>query len=54
MVTSLSSRLLEALGPDIVHTSREDLTVYAYDGYSESRLPSAAVIPAQPATCASL
>jgi glycolate oxidase len=45
MVTSLSSRLLDALGPDIVHTSREDLTVYAYDGYSEGRLPSAAVLP---------
>jgi glycolate oxidase len=45
MVTSLASRLLEALGPDTVLTSPEDLTAYSYDAYSEGHLPSAAVIP---------
>ncbi len=45
MVTSLASRLLEALGPDTVRNSREDLAVYAFDAYSEGQLPSVAVIP---------
>src|SRR6202167_1648373 len=45
MMTSLASRLLEALGPDTVRSSPEDLAVYAYDAYSEGRLPTAAVIP---------
>jgi glycolate oxidase len=45
MVTSLASRLLEALGPDTVRSSREDLAVYAFDAYSEGLLPSVAVIP---------
>ena len=45
MVTSLASRLLEALGPDTVRNSPEDLAVYSYDAYSEGHLPSAAVIP---------
>jgi glycolate oxidase len=45
MVTSLASRLLEALGPDTVRTSPEDLAAYSYDAYSEGHLPSAAVIP---------
>jgi len=45
MVTSLASRLLEALGPDTVRSSPEDLAVYSYDAYSEGHLPSAAVIP---------
>ena len=45
MVTSLASRLLEALGPDTVRTAPEDLAVYSYDAYSEGHLPSAAVIP---------
>src|ERR1700744_587903 len=45
MVTSLASRLREALGPDTVRTGPEDLAVYSYDAYSEGHLPSAAVIP---------
>ena len=45
MVTSLASRLLEALGPDTVRSAPEDLAVYSFDGYSEGRYPAAAVIP---------
>ncbi|HEY5349037.1 MAG TPA: FAD-linked oxidase C-terminal domain-containing protein [Candidatus Lustribacter sp.] len=45
MVTSLASRLLEALGPDTVLNSPEDLAAYSYDAYSEGHLPTAAVIP---------
>ena len=45
MVTSLASRLLEALGPDIVRTAQEDLTAYTFDGYVEGPMPAAAVIP---------
>lgn len=45
MVTSLASRLTEALGAEIVRTAPEDLAVYAYDAYSEDRLPAAAVVP---------
>jgi glycolate oxidase len=45
MVTSLASRLLEALGPDTVRSSPEDLAAYSYDAYSEGHLPAAAVIP---------
>jgi glycolate oxidase len=45
MVTTLASRLLEALGPDTVRSAPEDLAVYSYDAYSEGHLPTAAVIP---------
>jgi glycolate oxidase len=45
MVTTLASRLLEALGPDTVRSAPEDLAVYSYDAYSVGHLPSAAVIP---------
>ena len=45
MVTSLASRLLEALGPDIVRSAPEDLAVYSFDGYSDGEYPAAAVIP---------
>ncbi|HEV8021469.1 MAG TPA: FAD-linked oxidase C-terminal domain-containing protein [Candidatus Lustribacter sp.] len=45
MVTSLASRLLEALGPDTVRSSPEDLAVYSYDAYSDGHLPTAAVLP---------
>ncbi len=41
----MAARLLEALGPDVVRTAPEDLAAYAYDGYSESQPPAAAVIP---------
>ena len=45
MVTALASRLLEALGPDVIRAEPADLAVYAFDGYSEEGLPSAAVVP---------
>jgi glycolate oxidase len=45
MVTSLASRLLEALGPDVVRTAPEDLAVYTFDAYSDGRTPAAAAIP---------
>jgi glycolate oxidase len=45
MVTSLSQRLTDALGPDVAFTAPEDLAVYAYDAYVEERLPAAAVVP---------
>jgi glycolate oxidase len=40
-----SSRLLVALGPEVVRTAPEDLAVYAFDAFSEDRLPSAAIVP---------
>jgi glycolate oxidase len=45
MVTSLSQRLTDALGPDVAFTAPEDLAVYAYDAYVQERLPVAAVVP---------
>ena len=45
MVTSLSQRLTDALGPDVAFTAPEDLAVYAYDAYAQEGLPSAAVVP---------
>ena len=42
----LSERLVAALGADAVKTAPEDLLAYAFDGYSESRQPSAVVLPA--------
>jgi glycolate oxidase len=45
MVTTLASRLLEALGPDTVRSAPEDLAVYSYDAYSEGHLPAAVAIP---------
>ena len=44
-MSAFASRLLEALGPDVVRTEPEDLAVFAFDAYSEDRLPAAAVIP---------
>lgn len=41
----LHQRLIDALGPDAVKTEPEDLSVYAFDAYTESRLPSAVVLP---------
>jgi glycolate oxidase len=43
--SALAPRLLEALGPEVVRTEPEDLAVYAFDAYSEDRLPSAAIVP---------
>ncbi|HEY5341808.1 MAG TPA: FAD-binding protein, partial [Candidatus Aquilonibacter sp.] len=42
----LAERLIDALGPDAVKTAPEDLRVYAFDGYTEGRLPAAVVLPA--------
>jgi glycolate oxidase len=44
-VTVVAERLVAALGPEAVHTDPEDLAVYAFDAYSENRLPTAAVVP---------
>lgn len=41
----LRDRLIEALGYDAVKTSHEDLSVYAFDAYTEGGLPSAVVLP---------
>src|SRR5580704_11800350 len=41
----LTARLVDALGPDAVRTAPEDLAVYAFDAYTEDRLPAAAVLP---------
>lgn len=38
-------RLIEALGADAVKTQPEDLSVYAFDAYSQGRLPTAVVLP---------
>ena len=45
MPSPFVNRLLDALGPDVALTQPEDLTAYAYDAYSEDRLPGAAVVP---------
>lgn len=42
----LRQRLIDAIGADSVKTAPEDLSVYAFDGYSVGALPSAAVLPA--------
>jgi glycolate oxidase len=42
----LAERLADALGADAVKTAPEDLAVYSFDAYSESRLPAAVVLPA--------
>src|ERR1700736_6827921 len=42
---SFASRLHDALGPDVVRTAPEDLAVYAFDAYSEDKLPTAAIVP---------
>jgi len=42
----LAERLVDALGADAVKTAPEDLAVYSFDAYSESRLPAAVVLPA--------
>lgn len=42
----LHERLIDALGDDAVKTAPEDLSVYAFDAYSQGQLPSAVVLPA--------
>ncbi len=41
----LHQRLIDALGADAVKTAPEDLRAYAFDAYTEGRLPSAVVLP---------
>jgi glycolate oxidase len=41
----LHERLADALGAEGVRSEPEDLAVYAFDAYSETRLPSAVVLP---------
>ena len=45
MSDALQERLIGALGRDAVKTETEDLTVYAFDAYSDGALPSAVVLP---------
>lgn len=42
----LERRLIDALGRDAVKTAPEDLSVYAFDAYSDGPPPSAVVLPA--------
>jgi glycolate oxidase len=42
----LQERLIDAVGRDAVKTSPEDLSVYAFDAYTDGSLPSAVVLPA--------
>jgi glycolate oxidase len=44
--TMLYDRLVAALGHDAVKIAPEDLTVYAFDAYTDGRLPAAVVLPA--------
>jgi glycolate oxidase len=44
-VDDLRSRLIEAIGPESVLTSPEDLTAYAFDGFCSGPLPAAVVLP---------
>lgn len=46
MSAALHDRLRAALGADNVKTSPEDLAVYAFDAYTDGKLPSAVAIPA--------
>ncbi len=41
----LQQRLIDALGPEAVKTAPEDLSVYAFDAYSEAQPPAAVVLP---------
>ena len=44
-MASFASRLIDALGPDVVRTEPEDLAVYGFDAYSDNTLPSAVIVP---------
>jgi glycolate oxidase len=54
MQTALRDALIEALGPEAVLTAPEDLAAYAFDAYTEDRLPAAAVLPENSAQVAAL
>jgi glycolate oxidase len=45
MATTLGRRLVDALGSDVARTEPVDLAVFGYDGHTEGRLPSAALLP---------
>jgi glycolate oxidase len=45
MSSDFASRLVAALGSDVVKTEPEDLSVYGYDGYTEGGAPHAAIVP---------
>jgi len=45
MSDALTQRLIDAIGADSVKTSPEDLAVYAFDAYTESRPPNAVALP---------
>jgi glycolate oxidase len=42
----LQERLIDAVGRESVKTDPEDLSVYSFDAYSQSRTPNAVVLPA--------
>lgn len=42
----LQERLIDAVGRESVKTAPEDLSVYSFDAYSQSRTPNAVVLPA--------
>ncbi|MBV8152604.1 MAG: FAD-binding protein [Candidatus Eremiobacteraeota bacterium] len=44
-MTALVERLIDAVDAESVLTEPEDLAAYAFDAYSEDRLPTAAVVP---------
>jgi glycolate oxidase len=44
-MSTFAARLTDALGPEVVRSEPEDLAVYAFDAYSEDRLPAAAIVP---------
>jgi glycolate oxidase len=44
-MSTLGTRLIDALGAGVALTQPEDLAAYAFDAYSEDRLPTAAIVP---------
>jgi glycolate oxidase len=44
-MSTLGTRLNDALGAGVALTQPEDLAAYAFDAYSEDRLPTAAIVP---------
>lgn len=46
MDTMLQERLIDAVGRESVKTDPEDLSVYSFDAYSQSRTPNVVVLPA--------
>ncbi|HTW85218.1 MAG TPA: FAD-linked oxidase C-terminal domain-containing protein [Candidatus Sulfotelmatobacter sp.] len=44
-MSPFASRLLAALGPDVVRTEPEDLRVFGFDAFTENTLPEVALVP---------